>query len=129
MKHLAFQEDRFGCHVLTPVAEEYGENTWKSTVCNSYDGFTFFIDGDENTVVEIKTASATGKFTLKQLLDNKHLTFDLENPFLLAVMHVYMQKDQWYAAKQREEEIGTTAGTDTVISVTLNGKAVLRLEK
>ena len=105
VKHLVFQEDRFGCHVLTPVAEAYGNDSWQSTVCNSYDGFTFFIEGDENTVVEIKTASATGKFTLKQLLDNKHLTFDLENPFLLAVMHVYMQKDQWYIAKQREDEI------------------------
>jgi len=105
VKHLEFQEDRFGCHVLTPVAVPYGKNEWTSSVCNRYDGYAFSIEGDETTVVELKTVSASGKFTLKDLLNKKHLVFDLENPFLLAVMHVYIQKDEWYLAKQKQGEI------------------------
>ena len=105
VKHLEFQEDRFGCHVLTPIAVPYGKVEWKSTVCNCYDGYAFTIEGDDNTIIEINTESASGKFAIKDLLDNKHLTFDLENPFLLAVMHVYMQKDEWYLAKQKQNEI------------------------
>ena len=105
IKRLEFQEDRFGCHVLTPVAVPYGITEWTSTVCNRYDGFAFSVDGDENTTIEIKTVSASGKFTLKELFEKKHLVFDLENPFLLAAMHVYMQKDEWYLAKQKQGEI------------------------
>ena len=105
VKRLEFQEDRFGCHVLTPVAVPYGKQEWTSTVCNGYDGFAFSVEGDENTVIDLKTTSACGKFTIKELLEKKHLVFDLENPFLLAVMHVYMQKDEWYLAKQKQGEI------------------------
>ncbi len=105
IKRLEFQEDRFGCHVLTPVLKPYDSTEWTSTVCNRYDGFLFSVDGDENTAIELKTVSASGRFTLKELLSKKHLVFDLENPYLLAVMHVYMQKDEWYLAKQKPNEI------------------------
>lgn len=105
VKHIEFQEDRFGCHVISPITVPYGKPNWNSTICNNYDGYAFTIEGDNDTIIEINTLSANGKFTLKELLDNKHLTFDVENPFLLAVMHVYMQKDEWYLAKQKENEI------------------------
>ena len=105
VKRLQFQEDRFGCHVITPIAVPYEKSEWTSTVCNNYDGFVFTIEGNDNTVVELKTESVNGKFKLKDLLLKKHLVFDLKNPFLLAVMHVYMQKDEWYLAEQKKNEI------------------------
>lgn len=105
VKRLQFQEDRFGCHVITPIAVPYEKSEWTSTVCNNYDGFVFTIEGNDNTIVELKTESVNGKFKLKDLLLKKHLVFDLDNPFLLAVMHVYMQKDEWYLAEQKENEI------------------------
>ena len=87
-EHIEFQEDRFGCHVLTPITVPYGKAEWTSTICNCYDGYAFTVEGDDNTIIELNTVSASGKFTLKDLLDNKHLTFDLENPFLLAVSSI-----------------------------------------
>lgn len=105
VKRLQFQEDRFGCHVITPIAVPYEKSEWTSTVCNNYDGFVFTIEGNDNTIVELKTESVNGKFKLKDLLLKKHLVFDLDNPFLLAVMHVYMQKDEWYLAEQKQNEI------------------------
>ncbi|MBQ8229527.1 MAG: hypothetical protein IJZ32_02395 [Clostridia bacterium] len=104
-KRVAFQEDRFGCHVLSPLFSDYGKKEWTSTVCNGYDGFLFCIEGDENTAVAIETVSATAKFTIGELLKNEHLVFDTENPFLFAVMHVYLKDHEWYLAKQKAGEI------------------------
>ena len=73
VKRLEFQEDRFGCHVLTPIAIPYEKSEWTSTVCNNYDGFTFLVEGDDSTEIEINTVSASGKFTIKELL-NKNVS-------------------------------------------------------
>ena len=104
-KRVEFQEDRFGCHVLSPTFADYGKRSWKSTVCNGYDGFLFCVEGDENTEVAIETVSATAKFKIGELLKKQHLVFNTDNPFSFAAMHVYLKEHEWYLAKQGADEI------------------------
>ena len=105
VKRMVFRKDRFGTHVQTPLFISYGKENWESEVCNNFDGFLFSVDGDEKTVVEIATNSANGKFTLGELLKKEHLVYDTENPFLFAVMHVYLKNHEWYVAKKKENEL------------------------
>ena len=53
-KRVIFQEDRFGCHVLSPLFADYNKTAWQSTVCNGYDGFLFCVEGNEDTVITIQ---------------------------------------------------------------------------
>lgn len=101
---MKLRADYCGAFIMSPLFEDYGKTTWESKILNDFDGYKFTAEGEENSLVTIKTNSAEISFTLGELLKKEHFYTGTSYKYSHGTLHIYLEDHKWYVAKPLENE-------------------------
>lgn len=101
--------DYWGPYTFSKKFHDIVGEAWESKVCNWMEGIRFTAEVSEISVVKINTETEKVSFNIKDLLEKKHLVFNVGNKYSMAVIHVELDEEDWFLPEVKHNQVIITA--------------------